>query len=467
MIILIFIVKLNSICIPYAIQKACAGKEPTLKRTCLSNLESWRKDPERRVLLVRGARQVGKTFTIRSFGAGFKHLLEVNFEESREIRTFFAGDLDIDSICRNLSAFYRVPIVDGETLLFLDEIQACPDAIRALRFFHEKRPALHVVAAGSLLEFTLRELPSFGVGRITSLYMYPLSFKEFLCALDDEILWNEAEAASGAKPVNPVFHNRLLERLKIFLLTGGMPAVVDRFRRTGDLLACQGILDDLIRTIRDDFAKYASRLPVAKLADTFSSVAYQAGGKFMFKRAAQDTSIQSYKHALELLVQAGLAYKIHHTSARGVPLAAQIDEKKFKACLFDLGIHQRLVGLDLGRHLVQNPGAMINTGNIAEIFAGLSLIAGMPASAPAQLYYWHREARASNAEIDYVLSCGSEIIPIEVKAGTKGAMKSMHLFLREGHAKKGVRLSHENFGYFGAIESIPLYAAELVPGKSW
>lgn len=438
------------------------GKGAEMRRACSIILDEWRQDRERRVLLVRGARQVGKTFAIRALGATFTHFVEVNFEESREVRTLFAGDFDIDAICRDLAAFYKTSIVDGETLLFFDEIQACPDAMRALRFFHEKRPALHVAAAGSLLEFALRELPSFGVGRISSLYLYPLSFKEFLWALDETELWNAVAGASSAAPLDTILHNRLIDHLRIHQLIGGMPAVVDRYRRTHDFLACQTILDDLLRTVRDDFAKYAARLPVAKLVDTFSSVAYQAGGKFMFARAAQDTSIASYKSSLDLLVQAGLVYKIHHTSARGVPLGAQIDEKKFKACLFDTGLHQRLLGLDLGRHLVQKREALINEGNVAEVYAGTALIAGMPARTSASLYYWHREAKASNAEIDYVISRGTQIVPIEVKAGTRGAMKSLHAFISEGHAQRGVRLSHENFASYGPVDAVPLYAAELL-----
>lgn len=295
--------------------------------------------------------------------------------------------------------------------------------------------------------------------------MYPLTFKEFLWALEEESLWDLVSHASSNKPIDPVFHNRLIERLRIHQLIGGMPAVVERYRKTHDLLACQELLDDLLRTIRDDFAKYAARLPVAKLSDTFSSVAYQTGGKFMYARAAQDTSMLSYKTALELLVRAGLVYKVHHSSARGIPLGAQIDEKKFKACLLDTGLHQRLLGLNLGQQLAQDLSALINEGSLAELYAGLALIAGMPSRNSASLYYWHRESRTSNAEIDYLISRDAEILPIEVKAGTRGAMKSMHLFINEGHATQGIRLSHENFATCGPITIIPLYAAELIPNS--
>lgn len=434
-----------------------------MKRSCEVFLDNWKHDSHRQVLLLRGARQVGKTFVVRTHAATYDHFIEVNFEQSRQIRSVFSEDLDIEIICRNLATIYKTPVIDGKTLLFFDEIQACPDALRALRFFHEKRPALHVVAAGSLLEFALQEIPSFGVGRIQSLYMYPLTFREFLQAMGEDALWNNVTDAYGTRAVTELFHERLLDYLRIFQFIGGMPAVVERYRTTGDLLGCQHLLDDLLRTIRDDFAKYASRLPVSKLADVFSSVAYQAGGKFMYARAAQDTSIISYKSALELLVQAGLVYKVHHTSARGVPLGAQIDEKKFKALPFDTGLHQRLLGLELGEYLIQDRRALATTGNLAEVFAGIALIAGMSSRTSPFLYYWHREARASNAEIDYIISRGSEIIPVEVKANTRGSMKSMHLFIGENRARYGVRLSHENFGTCDNIIIIPLYAAELVP----
>ncbi|MBN1307531.1 MAG: ATP-binding protein [Chitinispirillaceae bacterium] len=438
-----------------------------MKRLCETFLDEWKHDTGRQVLLIRGARQVGKTFAVRSHASSYEHFIEVNFEQSRQVRSFFSGDLDITTICRNLAAFYKKPVIDGKTLLFFDEIQACPDALQSLRFFYEERPGLHLIAAGSLLEFALQNITSFGVGRIRSLYLYPLSFREFLMALEEDELWDLiVEAAHSARPVDAVFHDRLLDYLRVFQLIGGMPAVVDRYRATNDLAVCQNMLDDLLRTLRDDFAKYAARLPVAKLSDVFYSVAYQAGGKFMYARAAQDTSIVSYKTALELLVQAGLVYKIHHTSARGIPLGAQIDERKFKAILLDTGIHQRLLGLELGEYLSQNRTAMINDGHLAEAFAGIAMIAGMSPRTSASLYYWHREAKASNAEIDYVISRGSSIIPVEVKSQSRGSMKSMHLFLAEGRARGGIRLSHENFSACGEIIVIPLYAAELIPSLS-
>jgi predicted AAA+ superfamily ATPase len=249
-------------------------------------------------------------------------------------------------------------------------------------------------------------------------------------------------------------------------VVGGLPAVVECYAKTRDILKCQLLLDDLLRTIRDDFAKYAAQTPVLKLIDVFSSVAFQAGGKFKITRAAQDTSIISYKHALDLLVLAGVVYKIHHTSAQGIPLAAQIDEKKYKAILFDSGIHQRVLGLDLAVHSMKDDVHLINDGSIAEVYAGIELIAGASRRSESHLFYWHRESRARNAEVDYVCAYGEVIVPIEVKALVRGGMKSLHVFLSERETAQGIRLSQENFGMFDRISVILLYAAGELQSNS-
>jgi predicted AAA+ superfamily ATPase len=167
---------------------------------------------------------------------------------------------------------------------------------------------------------------------------------------------------------------------------------------------------------------------------------------------------------MDLLVRAGLVYKVYHSSARGIPLAAQIDEKKYKAFLFDIGIHQRLLGLNLGEHILASDVELINEGNLAEVYAGIEMIAGFSARTAPQLYYWHREARASNAEVDYVIARGATIVPVEVKAGTRGGMKSMGLFLDEGHALRGARLSQENYSKLDRVDVLPLYAAGSIVG---
>jgi len=429
-----------------------------MKRNVDEPLKKWKTDRKRKVLLVRGARQVGKTYSIRELGKSFEYYLEVNFEEEKKINVFFRDSLNPEIICNKLTAYFSIPIIPGKTLLFFDEIQACPEAIGSLRFFYEKMPDLHMTAAGSLLEFAMEEIPSLGVGRISSLFMYPMSFSEFLMALQEEAILDLLKEASPQNPLDRPFHEKLVDYFKLYQFIGGMPAVVQKYIDTRNIGECQKMLDDILTALRDDFAKYKKRAPVIRLQEVFDSIVFQAGQKFKYSNIDSHASSQILKDALSLLVQAGLAYKIYHTSARGLPLGAQINPKKFKTILFDVGMHQRLLGLDLKQHLVTNDFEIINRGNLTEVFAGLELISNSQPTTREGLYYWQREARGSSAAVDYVIQKGEEVIPIEVKAGTKGQMQSMFIFLKNRNLKKGIRLSLENFSEYGDIRVIPLYA---------
>lgn len=426
-------------------------------------IADWKTASDRQILLLRGARQVGKTFSARILGKTFQHFLEVNFEEQRDLHSFFDQNLDPHKINEKLSAYFDIPIIAGKTLLFFDEIQACPKAIQALRFYYEKIPQLHVMAAGSLLEFALEQIPSFGVGRIASLFLYPLSFAEFLQAISASSLYQYSLKANPRHPLDPTFHQQLLEHYKVYQLIGGMPAVVQTYLNTHDLRKCQLVLDKLVTGFEDDFAKYKKRSPISKISETFRSIALQSGEKFKYSKISNVDSHYFYKEALYLLTRAGIAYPVYHTSARGIPLGAQIDAKKFKVILLDSGVHQRMLGLDLSQQLILPIPELINKGALAEVFTGLELLKSQSPLSPPQLYYWHREAKSSNAEVDYIIQKGEKIVPIEVKASTKGAMKSLHLFLEERKLSVGVRVSHENFSQYKEVYNIPIYAVETIP----
>ena len=429
-----------------------------MKRFINTHLNNWKTDNKRKVLLLRGARQVGKTYSVREFGKGFRYFLEINFESDREVHQFFTGNLNPEEICNNLSVYYNIPITDGETLLFFDEIQACVPAMSSLRFFFEKRPGLHLVAAGSLLEFALSELPSFGLGRIDSLYMYPLSFDEFLLAHNEEKLYNLKQNSGPAKPVSDAFHVKLLSYLKKFMLTGGLPEVVATYIESGDLLKSQRVLDSLINGLDDDFIKYKKRIPVSRIREVFESVVQQSGNKFMFSKIASSSNQQQLMEVLKLLQMAGLVFIVVHTAANGLPLGAQINRKKFKVLIYDQGVFHRILGLDLSRKLLTNDFSAINKGAIAEQFVGLEIVKYSTSSSKQKLYYWHREKRGSNAEVDYITQNENNIVPIEVKLGTQGKMQSLHLFLKEKNIDNGVRISSENFCSYDKINVYPLYA---------
>ena len=428
------------------------------KRKIDIELEFWASSKYRKPLLLRGARQVGKTSAVKHLGEKFKYFVEVDFNERHDVHYLFQGSYSPQEICQMLSVLLRIPIVAGETLLFFDEIQAYPPAINRLRYFYEKFPELHLVAAGSLLEFALETLPSYGVGRIRSIFMYPFSFEEFLWATGNEPLALMINASLPDNPMPMPIHEQALRLLRVFMVIGGMPAVVSRYCEDGNLLECQNILSELVLSFRDDFAKYRNRVPSSRIDATFRSIAEQGLGKFVYNRVDTEASTAQVKIALETLILAGLVYPVTHSSANGIPLGAEINEKYRRMILFDTGLLQRILNLEISDILSSDDIQVVNRGAIAETFVGTELVKSASCYSTYPLYCWHREKSGSNAEVDYVVQLGTRIFPIEVKSGSKGSMQSMRLFLEIKGIAKGIRTSLENFSSYEDILVYPLYA---------
>ena len=435
-----------------------------IKRHIDKYLLEWKKSKKLKPLLLRGARQVGKSSSVRELGKSFDYFLEINFEkkEHQEAKKIFEQHSSPKLIIDELYAMFGTPIISGRTLLFIDEIQNCISAISSLRFFYEEMADLHVVAAGSLLEFALEELPSFGVGRIRSLFMYPMSFDEYLNAMNLNGLVNKISASSVEKPISEPHHKQCLQHLVRFIAIGGMPEVVATYAAGGSLQECQQILDDLILTYNDDFTKYKKRVPSSRLREVFLSIMEQTGSKFVYSQASENTKHESIKIAVELLMMAGLAYPVVHSAANGIPLAAQLNHKHQKIIALDTGIMQQVLKLDISKLFLGETLEQINRGSIAEMFVGLEIVKKMPCHLPAQLFFWQREQRGSQAEVDYLIESGTNIIPIEVKAGTRGSMQSLHQFIEEKKVEKGVRTSLENFGKIDKIDIYPIYAISKI-----
>lgn len=416
-------------------------------------LLEWKEDKHRKPLLLRGARQVGKSSSVRNLGANFKYFLEINLEKRPDARRIFETTADVREIAERLSVLSGVPVEPGETLLFIDEIQFSAAAIRMLRYFKEDYPELHVVAAGSLLEFALADLSSFGVGRITSLFMYPLSFKEFLLAMNKE---NWVQAVENAGVDNPIFdalHNDLVETFRSFLLVGGMPASVAVWLEDRSYLKCSEIQEDIQQSYFDDFSKYSAKVNPELLRATLQSVISQNGSKFIYSRAMESYRIPEVKEALRMLCRAGLIYEVNMTSGSGLPLGAEINPKFKKYLFLDTGLMLRIQALDMGSErmmedfiLTSSATELVNKGALAEMFAGLEMIKTGNARLPESLFYWESVKRGSSAEVDYVAAYNMEILPIEVKSGTSGKMKSLRLFMESKSLRTAIRSSLENFG---------------------
>lgn len=426
-------------------------------------LLEWKEDSVHKPLLVRGARQVGKSSAIRTLGTHFTHFLEVNFERDRAIHELFSSDLNPQEIAIRLSTYYGVPVLPTKTLLFLDEIQACPDAIRSLWFFYEDYPELHVIAAGSLLEFAIQELTSYGVGRIRSLFMYPLSFDEFLEATG-HTGWITAKRASSAEaPLFAALHTQLVEAFRSYLLVGGMPEAVREWVERHDYLACQQALEDIAQSYEDDFSKYKKRVDPSLLRQTLHSVALQMGSKFVYSQVEGGYRTEKVKEALKLLEMAGLILPVTHSAGNGLPLGAEVNEKFVKYLFLDSGLLLRFLGLKQGNNLsqqlvVSTATALVNKGSITEMVAGLELLKYQSPTIHARLYYWQSLSRGTQGEIDYLLERAGSVLPLEIKAGTSGSMKSLHTFMQAKGLTRGLRSSLENFGALEQIEILPLYA---------
>jgi len=435
-----------------------------IKRHIDKHLLEWKKSKKLKPLLLRGARQVGKSSSVRDLGKMFDYFLEINFEkkEHQDAKKIFERHSSPKLIIDELYAMFGTPIVAGKTLLFFDEIQNCIPAISSLRFFYEEMSDLHVISAGSLLEFALEELPSFGVGRIRSLFMYPMSFDEYLNAMNFSGLADKIAASSVEKPMSEPLHRQCLNHLVRFIAIGGMPEVVATYASGGSLQECRQILNDLILTYNDDFAKYKNRVPASRLREVFLSIMEQTGNKFVYAHAAENTKHESIKTAVELLIMAGLAYPVTHSSANGIPLAAQLNHKYQKMIAFDTGIMQQALKLDISKLYLGETLEQINRGSIAEMFVGLEIVKALPCDMPAQLFYWQREQRGSQAEVDYLIENGANIIPVEVKAGTRGAMQSLYQFIEEKKVERGIRTSLENFGKIDKIDIYPIYATSKI-----
>lgn len=422
-------------------------------------LKEWKESGAHKPLLLRGARQVGKSSAVRNLARSFNSYIEIDLEQRRDLHELFGKNLNISDICTQLSILFNTRITDGETLIFIDEIQSCPRAIAALRYFYEQRPNLHIIAAGSLLEFALAELSSFGVGRIESLYLYPFSFDEFLNALGQHQLVDfKKTECSPLKPLPAPIYEKLVGLFKEFMLIGGMPEVVKHWVQTKDYSGCLSLQNDILGSYRDDFAKYKTRISPLVLWTTLRSVAMQAGEKFVYSRVGDGTESRLVKEALSLLELAGIIHSVTHTSANGLPLGAEANDKYRKFLFMDTGLMLAMLNFDPGRIILEDSMTLINKGGIAEVAAGLEITKYSNPRLRSELFYWVRMAKNALAEVDYVTVINHQITPIEVKSGIKGAMQSLYIFLEQKKIERGIRTSLENFGVYNQVEIYPLYA---------
>jgi predicted AAA+ superfamily ATPase len=430
-----------------------------MKRLIDQKLKNWAQKGGRKALLLRGARQVGKTYAVRELGKTFESYIEINLEFDLKARTFFASDLDPHRIAREIMYHTKKEIIPGKTLLFFDEVQALPQAITALRYFYEMMPDLHVIAAGSLLDFAI-ELVGVPVGRVEFLYMYPLSFIEFLEAAGEDILLKAVREHKAETAISEVAHDRLLKLVREYLAIGGMPEVVQTWVSGKNALRCFELQQALLGAYRNDFNKYAKQHQLKYLDLLFKNIPLQIGRKFKYSDVPGEYRKRELAPNLDLLVTARVVNKVYHTAAQGLPLGAQMDPADFKVIFLDVALAQVLLGIDITEWLyAAEDVSWVNKGPMLEAFVGQEILAYSNASQEQDLYYWSRSERTGNAEIDYVVPLQRQAIPIEVKSGSGTTLKSMHYFLQaHTHSSFGIRFSTQNYSVHDKIYSYPLYA---------
>lgn len=411
-----------------------------MKRYLIEKMKNWLISPLRKPMVLRGARQVGKTWVVRELAIQCNRpLIELNFEKQRHLAIHFDSN-DPKTILLNLESALNQTIDPEQAILFLDEIQAVPELLAKLRWFYEDMPRLAVIAAGSLLDFVLdNHTFSMPVGRIEYGFVEPLGFEEFLLAKNEIHLLSAIENYTLEKPFNSALHDKANQLFKEYMFVGGMPEAVATWVNTSSLESLSKAHNHLLNTYQDDFSKYAGKLSVTHLEAVLQAVPKLLTKKFIYSHVDLHARNASIKQAVELLSKSRLCHKIQCSHANGIPLGAEVNSKQFKMILIDIGLVSTILGLRLHEFRNIDEIILINKGALTEQIVGQLLRLQFPFYSEPRLFYWSRESPSSNAEVDYLIQDNIRIIPIEVKAGSEGRLRSLHQFMHEKPWKTAIR----------------------------
>ena len=428
-----------------------------MKRKITDNLIAWKnKSKERMPLLVYGARQVGKTHILREFGEKFyKNVAYVNLETNQTVSSYFSENIEPERLIRFLETETQERIIPDETLIIFDEIQSCERALTSLKYFNEKTPEYHIVCAGSLLGVAInREQYSFPVGNVDSMTLFPLDFEEFLWALKEERLCEEIKRSFKINEALPyALHEKALDLYKLYLIIGGMPRAVLTYIESRSLLTVPDVQNKIINDYIADMAKYASNAESVKIRSAYNSIPVQLAKenrKFQYKLAQRGGTATIFGTAIDWLNFAGVVLKCTRIEHGLEPIAVYSDLASFKLYMSDAGLLTMKSGIS--QQTILSAGEIDNAflGSISENYVAQAF-----AAKHYNLYYWTTEGKA---ELDFVLQKGNEIIPVEVKTGTRTKSKSLAMFVEKYKPAYSIRISSKNFGYENNIKSVPLYA---------
>ena len=423
-----------------------------MKRNAIADLKKWKDDAERKPLVIRGARQVGKTWLMREFGQTcYDHFVYFNFDEEDELKSIFETNKNPQRIVELLSMVAGEKILPGETLIIFDEVQECPEALNTLKYFKEKANDYHVIAAGSLLGTLLAQPKSYPVGMVNLLDLYPLTYDEFLEATDPS-LYAYYEKIQKDQPIEDIFHNRLLDAYNNYLIIGGMPECVTSWVNYKDPARVSQIQRELIEIYENDFSKHNGKVNSGRILMVFRSIVSQlakSNEKFIYGAVRQGGRARDFEEAIEWLVSAGMLNRVYNVAKMEHPLSAFDKLDQFKLFLFDTGLLKHMAGIDNSAILLKNDYQF--KGPLTENYL-LQQLRGQFEVEP-------RYFSAKNSEIDFVLQKGMEIIPVEVKGGEDKSAPSFKRYVSEHHPEYALRFPKRGYRKDGEITNIPLYLA--------
>ena len=423
-----------------------------MKRNAIQNLINWNASEDRKPMVLKGARQVGKTWLMKEFGRTcYENFVYFNFDEEDELKSIFEVNKDPHRIIELLSMISGAKIEPGKTLIIFDEIQECAEALNTLKYFKEKANEYHVIAAGSLLGTLLAQPKSYPVGMVNLLTIYPLTFDEFLEAVDP-VLYVYYEEIQKEQTIEEIFHNRLLAAYNNYLIIGGMPECVASWLKYKDPAKISQIQRELIEVYENDFSKHNGKVNSGRILMVFRSIVSQlakANEKFMYGAVREGARARDFEEAIEWLVSAGMLNRVYNVSRMEHPLSAFDRLDQFKLFLFDTGLLKHMAGIDNAAILLK--GDYQFKGPLTENYV-LQQLRGQFEVEPR--YYSDK-----NSEIDFVVQNGMEIIPIETKGGEDKSAPSFKRYIAEHEPEHAVRFSKRGYRKDGAITNMPLYLA--------
>jgi predicted AAA+ superfamily ATPase len=424
-----------------------------MKRQIFADLLRWKHDKTRKPLILKGARQVGKTYILTTFGTSeYDNVAYVNFENSPHLHQLFAESLKPQDIIKILSIEFSINILPGKTLIIFDEIQECPAALNSLKYFNESASEYHICAAGSLLGVTLANSKGFPVGKVDFLNLYPLSFSEFLQAKGEDKLIQYLEDIHAITPLVSVLHEKLIKFFKEYLYTGGMPEAVLEYVTSGDLERIRAIQIKLLNAYRLDFAKHALPNIIMKINQVWDVVPSQLAKenkKFIYSVIRKGARAQEFEVAIQWLVEAGLIYKVYNVAAPKLPLNAYADHNIFKIYLVDVGLLGAMANLSAKTIMYGHEIFQEFRGTLVENYVAQEMM-----RQNHDLFYW---SSAGEAELDFLVQHEDKIIPVEVKSGASSRKKSLLTYIKKYQPHLTMRASPMNLKLDGQVLNCPLY----------